>query len=117
MKNLYLQVRKINETLPDNLEDFVKQILANNSFLKKMNTDSFPKNDKLNHSFHILPFVLHVPAHKALPASIPHPILPLLRINLSSFSRYLSGAHVSTVRSSWVLLSAIPQDPVLVSFT
>ena len=35
MKSLYLEVRKINESLPDSFENFVKQTLATNSFLKK----------------------------------------------------------------------------------
>ena len=35
MQNLYLQVRKINDSLPDSFENFVKQILATKSFLKR----------------------------------------------------------------------------------
>ena len=32
---LYLEVRKINPSLPDSFENFVKQVLATNSFSKK----------------------------------------------------------------------------------
>ena len=35
MQNLYLQVRKINDSLPDSFENFVKQILATKSFMKR----------------------------------------------------------------------------------
>ena len=35
MQQLYLDVRKLNESLPDSLEVLSKQVLANNSFLKK----------------------------------------------------------------------------------
>ena len=37
MQELYVEVRKLNEKLPDSLEVFSKQVLANNSFLKKSN--------------------------------------------------------------------------------
>ena len=36
MQSLYLQVQQINASLPDSLELFIKQVLATNSFLKKV---------------------------------------------------------------------------------
>ena len=37
MESLYLEVRQINETLPDSFEQFVKRTLATNSFEKRVN--------------------------------------------------------------------------------
>ena len=51
------------------------------SFIKQFNGRKYVASERVKHTFHLMPFVLYVPAHKALPGSIMHPVVPLLRVN------------------------------------